>query len=86
MKHAYQDNVKPFLHDQITKTAKELNLTKEEIAEILAIDSRSYAYLKSGQSMCSATTLLVYLTKLCPDPMQFIEDAKDIIDEAEQNR
>lgn len=84
MKHMYQDSIKPFLREQILATAKELNLTTEQTAELLAIDARSYAYLKAGKYACSATTLIVYLTKMCPDPVKFIEDARIVVTAAEE--
>ena len=84
MKHMYQDSIKPFLREQIMEAAEEQNLTKEQAAEILGIDARSYAYLKSGKNMCSASTLIVYLAKMCPDPVAFIEAAKKVVAIAEQ--
>ena len=85
MKHMYKDNIKPFLREQIIKAAETQNLSKEKAAEILGIDSRSYAYLKSGKNMCSASTLIVYLAKMCPDPVAFIEAAKEVVAIAEQS-
>lgn len=85
MKHIYQANIKPFLREQITKAAKEKRLTKEEAAELLGIDARSYAYLKAGKNMCSASTLLLFLTKMCPDTEEFIREATKVVDEAEEN-
>ena len=85
MKHMYQPNIKPFLQEQIMKAAEEQGLSKEKASEILGIDSRSYAYLKSGKNMCSATTLLLFLTRMCTDTNAFISAAKKVVAEAEES-
>lgn len=85
MKHQYKDAIKPFLHDEIVAAADDLALTQAQAAEKLRIETRSYSYLKSGETMCSATTLLFFLTNLCQNPMQFINHAKDILTQAEEN-
>ncbi|MBO4941729.1 MAG: XRE family transcriptional regulator [Clostridia bacterium] len=84
MKHAYKDSIKSILHRELIKTIEESNLTQEETAEILGIDVRSLAYLKAGTTMCSSTTLLIYLTKLCKNPTKFLEDVEGVIKELEQ--
>lgn len=83
MKHMYQDNIKSFLRNQILETAQELKLTKEQTAELLGIDARTYAYIKAGKYACSSATLVVYLAKMCPDPMKFIEDAREVVNALE---
>lgn len=85
MKHSYKDCIKPFLSKQFTKSAKELKLTQEQIAALLQIDTRSYAYLQAGVYMCSTTTLLLYLTRVCPDTEKFLAEAKKIFDEADEH-
>jgi len=83
-KHIYQDKLKPFVQDKILQSAEQMHLNQEEIAELLAIDSRSYAYIKAGDTMCSASTLVMYLAKICPDPMGFLEQAREVIRQAEE--
>ena len=80
MNHLYKDALKPFISSQLSECAKELSLTQEQIAELLEIDTRSYAYLQAGVYMCSATTLLLFLTRICPDPEKFLKEAKDFFD------
>jgi len=84
MKQKYQEKLKVFLRTQIIKTVNERNLTIDKAANILDIDPRSFSYLKSGKTMCSTATLIIYLVKLCPDTEQFLTEAKKIIDEIEQ--
>ncbi len=80
MNHPYKDALKPFISQQLTECAKELSLTQEQIAELLEIDTRSYVYLQAGVYMCSATTLLLFLTRVCPNPEQFLKEAKEYFD------
>lgn len=84
MKHVYQNELKSFLREQIMQTAEEQDLTKDQVAELLGIDSRSYAYLKAGSYMPSASTLIVYLVKMCPDPLAFLDAAKKAVAAAEE--
>ena len=83
MKHIYQNELKPFLNEKITDAVAQNHLTIEKAAELLAIDSRSYSYIKAGTTMCSTPVLVIYLTKLCPDIDQFINDAKEVLERAE---
>jgi len=84
MNHHYKDAIKPFLHDEIVAAADNMKLTQAQAAEKLRIDTRSYSYLKSGESMCSATTLLFFLINLCQKPLQFINEAREILTQAEE--
>ena len=79
MKHTYQDALKPVLHKYIMDTIYQLDLTDEQVAELLFIDARSYAYFKSGTTMCGATTLLLFLVNICPDANEFLQDVKSFI-------
>ena len=85
MKHILRDDIHPFLHEQIIGTVNSLELKREEAALLLEIEPRTFSYFKAGVTTCSAPTLLLYLTKMCPDPMQFINEAKIIVEKAEAN-
>lgn len=71
--------IKEFLINEITTTAKEKNLTDEQIAELLDISVRAYYYIKSGKNTCSTITLLQYLVKVCPNVENFIDKVKNLI-------
>lgn len=84
MKHIFQNDLKPFLTEKITDAVAQNHLTTDKAAELLAIDSRSYSYIKSGATMCSTPVLVIYLTKLCPNVDEFIRDAKEVLERAEE--
>lgn len=71
--------IKEFLINEITTTAKEKNLTDEQIAELLDISVRAYYYIKSGKNNCSTVTLLQYLIRVCPDVDNFLNRIKTLI-------
>lgn len=84
MTHELQEKMKPFLQKQIITEIKKQKLTNEKAAEILRISTRSYAHLKAGENMCSATTLVMFLVKLCESPEKFVEDCREQIDIIEE--
>ena len=85
MNHSYKNGLKDLLHRELIKTIEESNLTKEQTAEILGIDTRSLAYLKAGTTMYSSTTLLIYLTRLCKDPNKLLAKVSETIERIEKN-
>ncbi len=83
MKQIYLKPMKSFLHLKIIQEVNDRNLTTDKAAEILNIDPRSFAYLKSGRTMCSTVTLIIYLVRLCSDPIKFLDEAKKVVEEIE---
>lgn len=79
MEHPLKESIRPLLYQEIFDTVNELDLTSEKAAEILGIELRTFTYLKSGKTMCSTTTLLIYLSMLCKDTNKFILKVKEII-------
>ncbi len=84
MTHELQEKIKPFLQKQIITEIKKQKLTSEKAAEILRISTRSYSHLKSGENMCSASTLVMFLVKLCESPERFVEDCREHIDKIDE--
>ena len=50
------------------------------MAELLAMDDRSYADLEHGKSCCSAVTLGLYLAYACDDPVEFVKGLRQAIE------
>ncbi len=84
MTHSYKESIKPFLHDEVVSTVERLKLTQEQAAEILGIEPRTYAYFKAGKTTFSATTLLMYLSRLCNNYVEFFDGLKKLIDTIEE--
>lgn len=79
MTHSYKESIKPFLHDEVVSTVERLKLTQEQAAEILGIEPRTYAYFKAGKTTFSATTLLMYLSRLCKIMQNFLMHSKNLL-------
>ena len=50
--------------------------THAQMAQILAMDVRSYIDLDHGKSCCSGLTLALFLIYCCDDPAIFLEELK----------
>lgn len=50
------------------------------MSQNLSMSLRSYSDLENGKCACSTTTFVLFLIKVCPDPMGFIEELRKAID------
>ena len=77
MRKYYWHALKKITHDSIlhTRTAV-LKISQEQMAAKLHMSVRSYAYLESGASCCSALTLVLYLLYYCPDVSGFLSELR----------
>ncbi len=67
-----------FRHKLITVRA-DMKLTQDEMAQLLSMSLRSYTELERGKSGCSATTLVLFLIRICPDPITFLNELREIM-------
>lgn len=67
VKEEFYDELKVLLSQRMRKERKELGMTQAKMAEALELDLRSYSNIENGKSLCSTTTFLLYLMKICPD-------------------
>ena len=81
MRKAYKEALKTFLTEQIKNSRISHHLSQEKAAEYLAMDPRSYADIDNGKCMCSTTTFALFLTYLCDDPNELLNNVKIIIEE-----
>ena len=68
--------LKGFFHTYLVETRASLSLTQAKMAQRLAMDERSYTDLDHGKSLCSATTLVLFLLYCCADPMEFLNQLR----------
>jgi len=76
MRKTYHEILKNHFHKSLTHTRGTLGLTQAEMAEKLAMDDRSYSDLDHGRACCSSVTLALYLTNVCSDPQEFLEELR----------
>ena len=82
MKSLYRQILKETLHEEIVKTRTELGMTQEQMAEALEIDTRSYADIDHGKSICSVLTLVLFLVYCCADATALLVKIRSRFDEA----
>lgn len=76
MRSHYQQVLKTFFHDKVFHARYVLGITQEEMAQRLAMASRTYVDLDHGKTCCSAVTLALFLIYVCTDPLGFLEELR----------
>lgn len=80
MRKTYRKILKSCFHRSLVRTRSALALTQSQMAEILAMDDRSYINLDHGKNCCSAVTLALFLIYCCRDPLGFLEELRHDIE------
>lgn len=76
MRKTYHEILKTHFHKKLLRSRDQLGLTQAEMAEILAMDDRSYNDLDHGKTCCGSVTLALYLARVCDDPQEFLEELR----------
>ena len=71
--------LRAFMAADLYDTRQRLELTQEEMSELLDINVRSYIYLEHGDYMCSTRTLLLYLLRCRADAAGFLPRAGEVM-------
>lgn len=71
--------LRAFMAADLYDTRQRLELTQEEMSELLDINVRSYIYLEHGDYMCSTRTLLLYLLRCREDAAGFLQRAGEVM-------
>ena len=61
MRSDFQKILKKELRDVVLKTRSRLNLTQEEMSELLSMSKNSYFDIESGEHMCGTLTTVLLL-------------------------
>ena len=65
-----------FLMERLTQVRFEKKLTQAKFAELLMLDTRSYAAIEKGEYGCCALTLVMYLLFCCDDIDGFFDELR----------
>ena len=85
MRKYYWYALKKVTHDSILHTRTTvLKISQEQMAAKLHMSVRSYSYLESGTSCCSALTLVLYLLYYCPDVSEFLAELKAAFEKVDE--
>lgn len=79
MNHACKHIFRTFLKRKMAATRTEKRLTQERFAELLMMDTRSYAAIEKGEYCCSALTLMIFLVNCCDDVPGFLEEFRTVL-------
>ncbi len=78
-----KERCKCALRDYMTmtflKARHDEQLTQAQFAELLMLDTRSYADLEHGESLCCTLTFIIYLVSFCKEPETLIRDLRTIL-------
>ncbi len=75
-----QAKLKQYMREYLIKLRRDMELSKEQMAERLYIDARSYSYIESGTYLCGFMTFCAIL-QICPDKEKLIKDLEAILTE-----
>lgn len=76
MKEACKCALRDFMMERLTKVRFQKKLTQAKFAELLMLDTRSYAAIEKGEYGCCALTLVMYLLFSCDDIEGFFEELR----------
>lgn len=85
MKKQYETLLKDYLKGQFLKTRGELKMTQEQMAEGLAIETRSYCNDETGVNLCNTVSFTLYLIYYCSDSQKLLDEIKDMFDGIRKN-
>lgn len=70
----YADIFKAFIHQELYRRRKDLQLSQEEMAAKLNLALRTYADIEHGKNGCNGVTLALFLIYICENPIRFLEE------------
>ena len=82
MRSDYKKIFKAFCQRRIPAVRRGKGLTHARMADILCMDTRSYAGIEHGESSCGGLTLALFLIYCCPDPLAFLAELKAVFEDA----
>ena len=80
MKNSFRKLIKDYLRVSFLQTRGALHLTQEQMAARLLMSTRAYVKLEAGHSCCSLATILIFLSRCCPDRRAFLDGLFDLLD------
>ena len=65
--------------ERLTRARAERRLSQSKFSEHLMMDTRSYAALEHGDSLCCTLTFILYLVLFCKDVEGLVGDLREIV-------
>ena len=79
MKHICKCALRSYMTRCLTDARKQSHLTQARFSEKLMMDTRSYANLKHGKSLCCTLTFIIYLVFFCKEVDALIQEKKSML-------
>ena len=79
MKTTCRCALRDYLTNRLIESRKNNGLTQAKFSEILMIDTRSYAALEHGESLCCTLTFIIYICFICEDVNKLVDDLRNIL-------
>ena len=83
MRQEYNKILKEHFHKHLITKRYEMKLSQVKMADKLAMDTRSYVNLDHGKVGCSGLTLALYLIYCCENPVEYLEELKNSLENDE---
>ena len=85
MKNICKCALRDYMTDCLSKTRKSEKLTQAKFSEKLMMDTRSYASLEHGESLCCTLTFIIFLCFHCKGVDGLIDDLRKILLKAQND-
>ena len=85
MKQSCKCALREYMTNCLTQVRKDSGLTQAKFSEKLMMDTRSYAALEHGDSLCCTLTFILYLCYFCKDVDGLIADLRKIITDVQKH-
>ena len=79
MKNACKCAFRSFMMQRLAKVCFDSQLTQAKFAELLLLDTRSYAAIEKGEYGCCALTLMMFLLFCCRDVQGFVDEFRPVV-------
>lgn len=79
MKNTCKCALREYMTNCLSKARKNEKLTQAKFSEKLMMDTRSYASLEHGESLCCTLTFIIFLCFHCKDVNGLIEDLRKVL-------
>lgn len=85
MKNSCKCALRDYMTQCLFETRKSEKLTQAKFSELLMMDTRSYASLEHGESLCCTFTFIMFLCFHCKNVDALIRDLRKIILKSQQD-
>ena len=85
MREAIQMALKSYLAAYMRETRKAQKLSQAKMAEILVMDTRSYADIEKARYLCSTITLIHFMLYVADDIVKAFEEIAVVVEDAKKH-